>query len=178
MWSIYDAWSARYRWCSRIDTCCQNSTMWLLSLSCDSHHLLAFDQWCILCMLSNYYYVVGVRSDRWSAALSDSLQLVATWCKMATMIVIVYIVTTLFVDSFCHWLVRNWIVKHVHLLHAWYHYCRTITIAGVWYHWHRVGCTCTRWIAIRPTTVPCMYTSVKLTCTCVLLLCYHVFVTK
>ena len=165
MRSIYDAWSAQYRWYSRIDTCYLNSTMWLLSLSCDSHHLLdslrhAFDQWCILCMLSNYDDVVGEQSDRWSAALSESLQLVATWCKMATMIVMVVImmviVTPSFVDSFCHWLVHNWIVRHVHLLHAWYHYCRVIAIAGVWYYWHRVGCTCTRWIAMRPITVTCM----------------------
>ncbi len=84
----------RYRWCSRIDACYLNSTMWLLSLSYDSHHLLdslrhAFDQWCILCMLSNYDDVVGGRSDRLSASLSESLQLVATWCKMVTMIVMV-----------------------------------------------------------------------------------------
>ena len=35
----------------------------------------------------NYDDVVGGRSDRLSAALSESLQLVATLCKMTTMIV-------------------------------------------------------------------------------------------
>ena len=63
------------------------------------------------------------------------------WCKMATMIVmkmamvvimlVVLIVAPSFVDSFCHWLVHNCIVKHFHVLHAWYHhYCRVIAIAG------------------------------------------------
>jgi hypothetical protein len=37
-------------------------------------------------MLSIYDDVVGGRSDRWSAALSESPALVATSCKMATMI--------------------------------------------------------------------------------------------
>jgi len=176
----------RYRWCIRIDTCYLNSTMWLLSLSYDSHHLLdslwhAFDQWCILCMLSNYDDVVGGRSDRLSASLSESLQLVATWCKMATMIVMMMamgvmlvmvaimlamlIVAPSFVDSFCHWLVHNCIVKHVHVLHAWYrHYCRVIAIAGLWHHWLRLAQDGSRraWSQF-------MYISVKLTCTCLLL---------
>ena len=86
------------------------------------------------------------------------------WCKMATMIVVmmamimimlaivvimltmvvimlvVLIVAPSFVDSFCNWLVHNCIVKHVHVLHAWYHhYCRVIAIVGLWPHWHMLA---------------------------------------
>ena len=114
---------------------------------------------------------------------SHSLQLVATWCKMVEMsgmmmamvmimlamvaiMLVVLIVAPSFVDSFCHWLVYNCIVKHVHVLHAWYHhYCRVIAIAGLWHHWHRLvqGGSLCAWSQF-------MYISVKLTCTCLLLL--------
>ena len=108
-----------------------------------------------------------------------------SWCKMATMfvmamgvimlamvvimlamVVMMVIVAPSFVDSFRHWLVHNCIVKHVHVLHAWYHhYCRVIAIAGLWHHWHRLapGGSLFSWSQF-------MYISVKLTCTCLLLL--------
>ena len=70
------------------------------------------------------------------------------WCKMATMIVMIMAmvvimlamvvimmvmvnVTPSFVDAFCIWLDHSCYVKHVHLLHVWFHhYCRVIAIAG------------------------------------------------
>ena len=112
---------------------------------------------------------------------SHSLQLVATWCKMVEMIatmmaivvivMVIVIVTPSSVDSCWHSIVHCCNANHVHLLHAWYHhYCRVIAIAGVWYHWHRVDRTGIRRIAMCSVTVQYMYTSVKLTCTCLLLL--------
>ena len=70
------------------------------------------------------------------------------WCKMATMIVMIMAmvvimlamvvimmvmvnVTPSFVDAFCIWLDHSCYVKHVNLLHVWFHhYCRVIAIAG------------------------------------------------
>jgi hypothetical protein len=90
---------------------------------------------------------------------------------LANVVMVMVIVTPSSVDSCCHWLVHCCNVKHVHLLHVWYHhYCRANAIVGVWYHWHRVDRTGTRRIAMRPVTVQCIYTSVKLTCTFLLLL--------
>ena len=73
------------------------------------------------------------------------LAMVVIMLAMVVTMMVMAIVTPSFVDSFCHWLVHCSIVKHVHLLHVWYHhYCRVIAIAGVWYHWPQVDCTGTR----------------------------------
>ena len=131
------------------------------SLGCDTVlYNRAGRIWCKMAMVVIMLAMVVIMKAM--VVIMKAIVIVMMMVVVVVIMMAVVIVTPSFIDYCWHGLVHSCIVKHVH-----HHYFRVMwditTTAGVWYHWHRADCTDT-------VIVQCMYTSIKLMCTCLLLL--------